>query len=179
MIMVIALDYEYRVIKSKRKTAAIEIDEDCNLILRLPLRYSQKSVDKLISDHKEWIEKHMIIQREKQKNKIILSDEQIKALRSRAMDIIPERVEYFSNIMGLKPSGVKITSAQKRFGSCSGKNSLCFSYILMQYPMETVDYVVVHELAHIVHKNHSKEFYRLIEKYLPDYKLREKMLKRR
>lgn len=179
MIMVIALDYEYRVIKSKRKTAAIEIDENCNLILRVPLRYSQKSVDKLISDHRNWIEKHMIIQREKQKNKIILSDEQIKALKSRAMDIIPERVEYFSNIMSLKPSGVKITSAQKRFGSCSGKNSLCFSYILMQYPMEAVDYVVVHELAHIVHKNHSKEFYRLIEKYLPDYKLREKMLKRR
>lgn len=179
MIMVIALDYEYRVIKSKRKTAVIEIDEDCNLILRLPLRYSQKSVDKLISDHRDWIEKHMIIQREKQKNKIILSDEQINALKSRAKDIIPERVEYYSNIMGLKPSGVKITSAQKRFGSCSGKNSLCFSYILMQYPMEAVDYVVVHELAHIVHKNHSKEFYRLIEKYLPDYKLREKMLKRR
>lgn len=177
--MVIALNYEYRVIKSKRKTAAIEIDENCNLILRLPLRYSQKSVDKLISNHRDWIEKHMIIQREKQKNKIILSDEQIKALKLRAKDIIPQRVEYFSNIMGLKPSGVKITSAQKRFGSCSGKNSLCFSYILMQYPMEAVDYVVVHELAHIVHKNHSKEFYRLIEKYLPDYKLREKMLKRR
>lgn len=179
MIMVITLKYEYRVIKSKRKTAAIEIDENCNLILRVPLRYSQKTVEKLLSDHTEWIEKHMIIQREKQKNKIVLSDEQINSLKEKARNIIPERVEYYSKIMGLKISGIKITSAQKRFGSCSGKNSLCFSYILMQYPMEAVDYVVVHELAHIVYKNHGKDFYRLIEKYLPDYKLREKMLKRR
>lgn len=177
--MVIVLDYEYRLIKSKRKTAAIEIDENCNLILRVPLRYSQKSVDKLIEAHKDWIEKHMLIQCEKQKNKVILSDEQIAELKEKAKEIIPQRVEYYSKIMGLKPSGVKITSAQKRFGSCSGKNNLCFSYILMQYPTEAIDYVVVHELAHIVHKNHSKDFYKLIEKYLPDYKLRERLLKGR
>ena len=72
---------------------------------------------------------------------------------------------------------MKITSARKRFGSCSGKNSLCFSYWLMLYPQEAVDYVIVHELAHIVHKNHSAAFYRLIGQYLPDYRERIKMLK--
>ena len=72
--------------------------------------------------------------------------------------------------MNIKPTGVKITSAQKRFGSCNGKNSLCFSYILMLYPDEAVDYVVVHELSHIRHHNHSKDFYKLISSVLPDYK---------
>ena len=72
--------------------------------------------------------------------------------------------------MGLFPTGVKITSAQKRLGSCSYKNSLCFSYKLMQFPQDVIDYVVVHELAHIEHKNHSNDFYELISQYIPDYK---------
>ena len=79
--------------------------------------------------------------------------------------------------MELKPAGIKITSAQKRFGSCSGKNSICYSWRLMLYPPEAIDYVVVHELAHIVHKNHSAKFYALVAKYLPDYKERENLLR--
>ena len=79
--------------------------------------------------------------------------------------------------MGLVPQGVKITSAKTRFGSCSAKNSLCFSYLLLCYPMEAVDYVVVHELAHIRFKNHKKEFYALIEACMPDYKQRRMLLK--
>ena len=79
--------------------------------------------------------------------------------------------------MGLKPKGVKITSAKKRFGSCSANDSICYSWRLMLYPKEAIDYVVVHELAHIVHKNHGQGFYSLIEKYLPDYKERENLLR--
>lgn len=173
----IILDFDYRVIKSKRKTATIEIDENCNIVLRVPLRFSQKSIDDLINRHTNWIEKHLLIQKEKQQHKIVLSPEQIMALKLKAKEIIPQKVEHFAKIMNLKPTSVKITSAQKRFGSCSGKNSLCFSYILMQYPEKAIDYVVVHELAHIVHKNHSKDFYKLIATYLPDYKERIKLLK--
>lgn len=88
-------------------------------------------------------------------------------------------MEYYSAVMNLYPTGVRITRAKKRFGSCSGKNSLCFSCFLMQYPLEAVDYVIVHELAHIRHRNHSKEFYDLIAGYMPDYKQREKLLKQK
>jgi predicted metal-dependent hydrolase len=73
---------------------------------------------------------------------------------------------------------VKITAARKRFGSCSGRNGLCFSLYLMQYPPEAIDYVVVHELAHITHKNHSPAFHSLIARYLPDHKARRAMLKK-
>ncbi len=171
------MEYEYRVIRSKRKTVAIEIDENCNLILRVPKRFSQKSVEALLTKHKSWIETKMASQLEKQKNKVVLNAEQIANLKSKAQKIIPEKVSHYAEIMGLKPTGVKITSAQKRFGSCNGKNSLCFSYILMQYPESAIDYVVVHELAHIVHKNHSRDFYTLVESYLPDYKQRQMLLK--
>ncbi len=171
------MEYEYRVIRSKRKTVAIEIDENCNLILRVPKRFSQKSVEALLTKHKSWIETKMASQLEKQKNKVVLNSKQIANLKSKAQKIIPEKVSHYAEIMGLKPTGVKITSAQKRFGSCNGKNSLCFSYILMQYPESAIDYVVVHELAHIVHKNHSRDFYSLVESYLPDYKQRQMLLK--
>ena len=79
--------------------------------------------------------------------------------------------------MGVTPTGLKITTARKRYGSCSGKNSLCFSCFLMRYPEEAIDLVVVHELCHIKVKNHSRDFYALLEQYLPDYKERKKLLK--
>lgn len=79
--------------------------------------------------------------------------------------------------MNLYPTGLKITSARTRFGSCSGKNSICFSWRLMDYPELAIDYVVVHELAHIVHKNHGPQFWALVERYLPDYRARRAMLR--
>ena len=74
-------------------------------------------------------------------------------------------------------TGVKITTAQKRYGSCSGKNSLCFSCFLMRQPEAAIDLVVVHELCHIREKNHGPAFYALLARYLPDYKERKKLLK--
>ena len=101
----------------------------------------------------------------------------VLAAKQNALPYLAARTEYFAALMELKPTGIKITSAQKRFGSCSGKNSICYSWRLMLYPPEAIDYVVVHELAHIVYKNHSAKFYALVVKYLPDYKEREKLLR--
>lgn len=102
----------------------------------------------------------------------------MEALRRRAKAELPPRVAYYSQILGVTPTGIKITSAKKRFGSCNGKNSICFSLYLMQYPQAAIDYVVVHELCHIRHHDHSPAFYRLVESVLPDYKERERLLRR-
>ena len=106
-----------------------------------------------------------------------MSGEELDKLIKMAEVYIPSRVEYYSRLMKLEPAGIKITKAKKRFGSCSGSNSLCFSCYLMLYSESAIDYVVVHELAHIKHHNHSNDFYKLIEKFLPDYKERIKQLK--
>ena len=79
--------------------------------------------------------------------------------------------------MGLKYGRITITSAKGRFGSCSSEGNISFSCRLMTYPEAARDYVVVHELAHLVEMNHSKRFYSIIEKYMPDYKIRKRMLK--
>lgn len=167
---------EYKLIRSKRKTLELSIDDELNIIVKAPLNLSKEKTDEFVEKHSGWIEKHLNEKRERLERTSVTKEEE-KALKEKALPYLSSRTEYFSGLMNLKYTGIKITSAKKRFGSCSGKNSICYSWRLMLYPPEAIDYVVVHELAHITYKNHGKEFYALIEKYLPDYKKYEKMLK--
>lgn len=165
-------------IRSNRKTMAIEVNSKAEVIVRLPLYATKKEAEKFVADHYEWILKHCESAEEKRKL-LEFTDEEIAFLKQSADNYIKKRVLQFSKIMDLYPKSIKITSAKTRFGSCSGDNRLCFSYILMLYPKEAVDYVIVHELAHIKEHNHSKRFYKLIEKYMPDYKKRIILLKKK
>lgn len=168
---------DYTVIRSDRKTVALQINRDGELIVRAPKRFPKYKINKLVEKHREWIEKKTAEAVSEKENTNELSPEEISELKNRAREILPKLTEKYAKIMGVSYGTVKITSAQKRFGSCSAKNNICFSYILMQYPIEAIEYVVVHELAHTVHHDHSKAFYVLIEKNMPDYKQREKLLK--
>lgn len=167
----------YTVIRSKRRTLALEITKDMILLVRAPMRTSQKDIDHMVDKHASWIKFHMEKQRQRIEARPEPTLEECELLRKRAKFHIPSRVEHFSRLMGLLPTGITITSAEKRFGSCSPVNRLCFSWRLMRYPEEAIDYVVVHELAHIRHKNHGKDFYQLIEAFLPDFKARKNLLK--
>lgn len=101
----------------------------------------------------------------------------IKIYKKSALQFIKPRVDYFANIMGVEPSSVKISSAVHRWGSCSESGNLNFSWRLIMAPQEAVDYVVVHELAHLKELNHSDRFWKIVSQILPDYKKREKLLK--
>jgi len=168
----------YVLLRSGRKTLALEITRDCRVLVRAPMHVSQARIDAFVDSHADWIAKHM--ERQRQRAAQIPpapTKAEIAALKERARAILPEKVAYWSQKTGLVPTNVKITTAQKRYGSCSGKNSLCFSCFLMNCPEEAIDLVVVHELCHIKEKNHGKRFYALLEQYLPDYKERKKLLK--
>ena len=106
-----------------------------------------------------------------------LSEEEKRALRARALLDLPARTARFAKQMGVSYSGVKITSAKKRLGSCNAQRGISYSYRVMQYPEEVIDYVVVHELAHCKEMNHSPRFYAIIARYLPDYKERIRVLR--
>lgn len=170
-------DLECRIIKSKRKTLAVEVTESGGIILRLPKKATLKDAENLVIRHSEWIKKALKKQSERHNGKYIPTPEEEQNLRKLAKQYLPERTAHWSKITGLTPTGIKITSAQKRFGSCNTKNSICFSYFLMLYPKEAIDYVIVHELCHIKHKNHSADFYKTVSKYYPGYKKAEKLLK--
>ncbi len=162
--------FEYTVIRSSRKSISVQVDSHCCIVVRAPYFVSDKQIDSFMQSKKEWLEKAIIAQREKAKNQKVYTDDEIVLLRKKAKEILPLKVEYYSNIMGVKPTSVKINSAKKRYGSCSGENSINFSLYLMAEDEEFINYVVVHELAHIKHHNHSKDFYSFVEKFIPDYK---------
>ena len=136
---------------------------------------SKKFIDAFVSEHESWIEGAK--KRQKERNLYEPDEGEREELRRKAKAYLPGRLAFFEEQMGLKSAGMKVTSAKKRLGSCSGENRICFSLYLMLYPPKVIDYVVVHELAHILHKNHGREFYALIGQYLPDYKERIALLK--
>ena len=100
----------------------------------------------------------------------------VKLYRNFATVELAARVEEFARIMGVSPSAVKINGAKSRWGSCSSKKSINFSWRLVMADDETIDYVVVHELAHLKHMNHSKQFWDVVADVLPDYKMRKARL---
>ena len=168
----------YELIRSRRRTLALEITRDCRVLVRAPLRLSQAKIDAFVESHTVWIQAHLEQQRQRMTSAPPPPTEaDITALKAKARAILPGKVAYWSEKMGIRPTGLKITAARKRYGSCSGKNSLCFSCFLMDCPEEAIDLVVVHELCHIREKNHGPAFYALLAQYLPDYKERKKLLK--
>lgn len=170
---------DYELIRSKRKTLSIEVNLDGRIIVRVPLKCSQKAVDAFVAGNEQWVAKSLVKaeNRRREKDKYSINEDDIKYYKEKAKAYLPARTEYWSSITGLKPGYVHITSAAKRYGSCNSSNGICFSYRLMAYPDEVIDYVILHELAHIKHKNHSRAFYGLIAEFMPDYKNRENILK--
>lgn len=167
--------FEYKIIRSSRKTVSIQVDTDCNITVRAPYRVSEREIEEFVSDKKEWLEKAVLKQMNRNRNKKEYTDDEIKMLREKAKTVLPEKVKYYSSVMDVYPKSIKINSAKKRYGSCSGENNINFSLFLMDKDERFIDYVVVHELAHIKHHNHSKAFYGFIESFMPDYKERKKL----
>jgi len=171
------LDFEYKVIRSSRKTVALEITHELSVLVRAPRRMTDAAVKDFVCRHSRWVDVHMERARQRKLRHPEPSEEQREELIGLAKKVLPEKASHYAELMGVSPKSIKITSAKTRFGSCSGKNAICFSWRLMAYPEEAVDYVVIHELAHIKHKNHSPAFYAEIKKYMPDYRERQKMLR--
>lgn len=168
---------EMEFIRSARKSLSIEINSDCRVIVRAPKRMPERVIKEFVQSRSDWILKNLEKMREKAERYKEPTPEQIKKIKVAAKRVLGEKLEYWARIMGVCPSGMRITSAKGRFGSCSGKNSICFSWRLMLYPEDAIDYVVVHELAHILHKNHSAAFHDCVAQVLPDHKKRRALLK--
>ena len=170
---------DYEILYSKRKTLCLQVKRDGTVVIRCPYRTSKARIEEFYNSHLEWVQKKV----KNTQNRMVPIDELDKAeiaeLKRRAWEYIPTLVDYFAEIMGVIPSNVSINQAKTRFGSCSSKKRLNFSCNVMRYPQDAIDYVIVHELAHIKELNHSKRFWAIVEGVLPDYKKRQKILKTR
>lgn len=163
------------VIRSKRKTLAIEIRPDMRVVVRAPEKIPQKEIIKFVEEKQNWIKKHiaqMYFKAEeikKQKKEPALTNADIEKLCQKALSVIPDKVKYYAEIMGVIYGRITIRNQKTRWGSCSSKGNLNFNCLLMLMPDKVLDYVVVHELCHLRQMNHSKKFWKEVERYMPDY----------
>lgn len=170
------------VIRSNRKTVAIQVNSDRSVTVRAPRSASEKDIEEILKKKKAWISKHIKkIKETKERFEAEptekLTREKVIALAEEALKVIPERVEYFAKVIGVTYGKITVRNQKTRWGSCSSKGNLNFNCLLMLAPPEVLDYVVVHELCHRKQMNHSKAFWLEVEKVLPDYKEARKWLK--
>ena len=161
----------YTVIRSSRRTIGLEI-RDGRLIVRAPRSASQREINRVLSEKRAWILKHLEASRiraEKAAAVPPLTPAELRALAEEALRVIPERVRHYAGLLGVRPTGITIRNQRTRWGSCSSKGRLNFNCLLMLTPPEVQDSVVVHELCHLKEMNHSAAFYREVYRIFPEY----------
>ena len=171
---------EYTVIRSRRRTVAITIDSDANLVVRAPLRMSDRAIAGFVESKNDWIRKHQEKMRQRAKKRDAVpafTDAEREELVRKAKKIIPERVAHFAPIIGVTYGNITIRNQKTVWGSCSTRGNLNFNCLLAALPAEVTDYVVVHELCHRKEMNHSARFWAEVERIIPNHKAIRKWLK--
>lgn len=168
----------YTVVRSKRRTAAICVQEDGSVIVRAPYRLPHTAIESFVEKKREWIEAQQKRCGERRKNRLAISEEERARGIEKAGEVIARQTAHFAEVMGVDYGRITIREQKTRWGSCSSAGNLNFNWKLILLPPEVLDYVVVHELAHRREMNHSEKFWRVVEQVLPDYKERREMLRR-
>lgn len=166
----------YQLIRSNRKTLAIQITPAGEVLVRCPRGFPAKEAEMFVESKREWIEAHLAKIAERPAVPA-LSTEEVRTLARRAAEDIPERVARFAPLVGVEYGHITIRSQRTRWGSCSAKGNLNFNCLLSLCPEEVRDYVVIHELCHRKELNHSPRFWAEVEKVCPDYTRHRKWLK--
>ncbi len=172
------------VIRSDRRSFAIEIGMDKKIKVRVPRRASKAQIEEMLKAKHDWIlktldkieQRNTAEAREYEEAKP-LSSEEVKKLKKKARERLTELTEHWAGRMGISYGRISIRGQKTRWGSCSSKGNLNYNYLLMLCPDEVAEYVVIHELCHRIHMNHSKRFWEKIEEFCPNYRQARKWLK--
>jgi predicted metal-dependent hydrolase len=181
---------DVKVIKRRTtKHTYLRLKSETLIEISTNIYFTENDAKYLIKNKKEWLEKRLQFL----KTNCLSSNEyyflgtkyqmgNIKIdfdifYKEKSKEILPKIVDKYSNMMKLFPTKLKYRKNKRVWGSCNYKNEINFNIYLMKLPMELIEYVVIHELAHIKHKNHSKKFWNLVEYYCEDYKKREKLFR--
>ena len=165
----------YQIIKSDRKTIAIEIKPDGQVVVRCPKRMRIEEARRFAESKADWIQKHLAKRLPQDVAKY--TPKEIEQLREQARKLVTERVRYYAPIIGVTYGHIAIRTQHTRWGSCSSKGNLNFNCLLALVPPEVLDYVVVHELCHRKEMNHSELFWNAVARVIPNFKICKKWLK--
>lgn len=178
-------EMEYQLIRSRRRTLAVQVQADGSVVVRAPLRMPKHEIENFLDEKQDWINTHVRerkLRRAQEEAHPIppLTREQLAQLTARAKSVFPERATHFAPLIG--PHGVTygritIRHQHSRWGSCSAKGNLNFNCLLLLAPPEVLDYVVVHELCHRLHMDHSAAFWAEVARVMPEYQRQNRWLR--
>ncbi len=191
----------YTLVKSsRRRTVSIQIGAGGKMTVRCPYYMGKWIVDGFLREKQDWIYKHYMeaVRKAELDGSFDVDDsgnagfddgdsrspihtnedpDLIKKHKKYARKIFEAKVAYYQQFTGGNYTSITVRDQKTRWGSCSGRGTLSFNWRLILAPPEILDYVVVHELCHLTHMNHSKDFWNLVGSVIPDYKIRRKWLK--
>lgn len=165
---------EYTLIRSKIKNMYIQIKEG-KVIVKAPLKLKVKYIEEFVNKKSKWIYENL------QKSKKIeeRSKQEIKPEDiDRLYAIVSRNIDKYSSILKVKPNKVRIRNIKYAWGSCSTNKNITINMKLATKSNEIIEYVVLHEMCHLIHMNHSKDFWSLVENNMPEYKKYKKELKK-
>lgn len=170
---------QVRILRSRRRTAAIQITPQGEVVFRAPLTMPRREIERILMERRDWIDRKLSAVREDTAagRAAPLSRENLAALAGQAKDYFPPLAETYAARMGVSYGRITIRCQQTRWGSCSAQGNLNFNCLLMLAPPQVAAYVVVHELAHRKHMDHSPAFWAEVEAILPDYRESVRWLK--
>ncbi len=176
------------IIRTRRKSYGIVVDEKANVQLRIPLRGSEKKALEMAEEQKDWILSKISLQQKRAGEREQIQKEAAerftdaqrrkleKQYRKAAKELIPKRAGYYAQILGVTFQRIRITETKTRWGSCSPRGTLSFHWKLLLAPEGVLDYVIVHEVCHLKEINHSEKFWAWVAFLMPDYKEKKKWL---
>lgn len=169
---------KYKLIKSHRKTLSLSVNSNLEVVVKAPKRVSNKDIEKFIKDNTNWIQKSI---EEANKRNIKLSkinyDPKLKKqYKSAILKYATQKANEISNLLNVEIKRVKLSSAKGRWGSCSSKKNVNINWKLIFAPKVVINYVILHEVCHLKHMNHSKDFWDLVKTHDSDYKEHKKWL---
>lgn len=171
-------------VRSGRKTVALEVSRDGVVRLRIPYQYPEKMALEFLERKRPWLFQAVekVNQRQKKRKEAQaacpeITEAEEQAYRRQAKAILTQKADVYAKRMGVTYEKLMVKDQKTRWGSCSAKGNLNFNWRIVLAPEPVTDYVVIHELAHRIHMNHSAAFYQTIEAIMPDYRRQEQWLK--
>ncbi len=162
----------YQIINSKIKNMYIHI-KDGNVIVKVPNKLKEKYAIDFVNQKAKWIYKKVKEAENQKKEKITIEPQDIHRLET----IVSQSVYEYSNKLGINPNKVKLKDIKYAWGSCSSKKNISINLQLAKKDEMEIRYVVLHEMCHLKYMNHSEDFWNLVERYMPNYKIYRKRLK--
>lgn len=167
---------EYRVIRSDRKTTALHITPQGEVIVRCPRRMPRQTIQALVESKAAWIATHLA-RLKSLPSAPVLTEEELQELTLKARQLISQRVSHYAGLLDVSYGRITVRRQRSRWGSCSSSGNLSFNCLLMLAPAQVLDYVIVHELCHRKEMNHSSRFWAEVERLCPDYPLHRQWLR--